>query len=123
MTRFKSATIGLGLALLLAFGMTGCADFLEVNEDPNNPETVRMSLMLPGMLIKFGFDLLGPEDMRYGNMTGATGWGTEWMQHWSDNRDRHTYAQFQWYDVANQDSNELWDDIYADVGQEAVKIM
>jgi hypothetical protein len=123
MNRFKKTTTGICLALLMGFGVSGCDSFLDVNEDPNNPETVRITLMLPGMLVKFGFDLLGPEDMRYGNLLNPTGLGTEWMRQWSDNNDRHTYAQFQWYQVANQDSDEFWDDGYADVMQECKNIM
>lgn len=123
MNRLKRATTGTVLAFLVGFGVSGCDDFLDVNEDPNSPETVRMSLMLPGMLIKFGHDLIGVEDMRYGNLIGPTGWGTEWLQQWSDNRDRHTYAQFQWYEVANFDTGEFWGDVYADAMQECVNIM
>ena len=100
MTRLKRATTGIGLAVLLGLGISSCDNFLDVNEDPNAPETVRMSLMLPGMLIKFGHDIIGVEDLRYGNLIGGTGFGTEWMQQWSDNRDRHTYSQHQWYQVA-----------------------
>lgn len=122
MTRFKSATRSLGLALLLALGVGGCDSFLDVNEDPNSPETVRMSLMLPGMLINFGHEIIGPTDIRYGNMVGPTGWGTEWLQHWAQNG-RHTYAQHQWYDVANLDSNGFWSSGFADVMQECVNIM
>jgi len=123
MTRFKNATTGICLALLMGFGVSGCDSFLDVNEDPNNPETVRITLMLPGMLVKFGFDMLGPEDMRYGNLLSPTGLGTEWMRQWSYNSDTHIYAQFQWYQVANQDSDEFWDDGYADVMQECKNIM
>jgi len=113
----------IALALVLALGVGACDSFLDVNDDPNNPESVRMDLTLPGMLIAFGHDVLGPTDIRYGNMVGPTGWGTEWLQQWSDNEDRHTYAQFQWYEVANLDTNGYWDDSYADVMQEANNIM
>ena len=123
MIRLKRATTGIGLAVLLGLGISSCDNFLDVNEDPNAPETVRMSLMLPGMLVKFGHDIIGVEDLRYGNLIGGTGFGTEWMQQWSDNRDRHTYSQHQWYQVANFDTNEFWGDIYADAMQEGVNIM
>ncbi len=123
MTRLKRVTTGIGLALLPGLAVSSCDSFLDVNDNPNAPETVRMSLMLPGMLSKFGHDIIGVEDLRYGNLIGGTGFGTEWMQQWSDNRDRHTYSQHQWYQVANFDTNEFWGDIYADAMQEAVNIM
>jgi hypothetical protein len=113
---------GTALALLLA-ATTGCDSFLDVNEDPNNPETVRLDLTLPGMLMGFGHEILGPTDTRYANMWGPTGWGPEWMQQFSDNNDRHTYSQFQWFEVANQDTDAFWNASYADVMQEAKNIM
>ncbi len=123
MTRFKITTAGAALALALSLGTTGCESFLDVNQDPNNPENVRVDVMLPGMLIAFGHDIIGVTDIRYGNLTGPTGWGTEWLQQWSDNEDRHTYAQFQWFEVANLDTDSFWSNSYADVMQECVNIM
>jgi hypothetical protein len=123
MTRLMTRATGTTLALLLAFGVSGCDSFLDVNEDPNNPESVRIDFSLPGMLIAFSHDVLGPTDQRYGNLLAPTGWGPEWLQQWSDNEDRHTYAQFQWYEVANLDTDGYWNASYANVMQEAVNIM
>lgn len=123
MGRRKLRATGTWLAVGLAVAATGCENFLDVNENPNNPETVRMSLMLPGMLMAFGHDVLGLTDNRYGNLWGPTGWGPEWLQQYSHNQDRHTYAQTQWYEVANLDANILWGSSYQDVMQEAKNIM
>lgn len=123
MTRLMRSAAGPALALLLAFGVSACDSFLDVNEDPNNPESVQVDLMLPGMLIAFGHDIIGPTDIRYGNLTGPVGWGSEWLQQWSDNRTEHTYEQHQWFQIANQGTDQFWGDSYADVMQEARNIM
>jgi hypothetical protein len=123
MTGFKRNAAVTALALLLVTLTSGCESFLDVNEDPNNPETVRLDLTLPGMLMAFGHEILGPTDTRYANMWGPSGWGPEWLQQFSDNRDRHTYSQFQWFEVQNQDTDAFWGSSYSDVMQEAKNIM
>jgi hypothetical protein len=45
------------------------------------------------------------------------------MQQYANNTDRHTYSQFQWFEVANQDTDAYWNASYADVMQEAKNIM
>jgi hypothetical protein len=122
MTRFEKAA-RFGLTLAVAGAVAGCDNFLDVNEDPNSPQDVAMELTLPGMLVAFGHEVIGMTDIRYGNMTGPVGWGTEWLQQWSWNADEHTYAQFQWYEVANLDSDQFWNSSYANVMREAVNIM
>jgi Starch-binding associating with outer membrane len=107
----------------VAVTAAGCDSFLDVNEDPNNPQNVALELTLPGMLVAFGHEVLGPTNIRYDNLTGPAGWAGEWLGQWSWNRDEHTYAQFQWYEVANLDTNDFWASSYANVMQEAVNIM
>ncbi len=123
MNRSKGAAGRVAVALLLAAMVGGCDSFLDVNKDPNNPESVRMDLTLPGTEVAFAYSILGPEFVRYGNLSGPGGWGPEWMQQISYNRDRHTYAQSQWYQVANLDTDNFWNSSYADVMQECVNIM
>ena len=123
MTRFTRNASRIGLVLLLATSVVGCESFLDVNEDPNNPENVRMDLTLPGMLMGFGHQILGPIDSRYSNLHGPVGNGPQWMNQYSDNRDNHTYSQFQWFELLPDDSDAYWGASYADVMQEAKNIM
>lgn len=122
-TRSRGVVSTAAATLLLTAMMAGCSSYLDVNTDPNNPVNVRIDLTLPGMEMAFAHRVLGPESIRYGNLEGSAGFGTEWMQQWSWNNDRHTYAQFQWYEVANLDTDGFWDAGYADVMQEAKNIM
>jgi hypothetical protein len=121
MIGYRRAAGGAALALVVMFG--GCDNFLDVNEDPNNPQTVALELTLPGMFMAFSHEVIAPQEQRYGNLLGPTAWAGEWLGQWSWNDDEHTYAQFQWYEVANLDTNGFWSSGYADVMQEAVNIM
>ena len=57
MSRFdKAARIALTLALAGAAG--ACDSFLDVNEDPNNPQDVAMELTLPGIFVAFTLGVL-----------------------------------------------------------------
>jgi Starch-binding associating with outer membrane len=123
MTRFEATASRIALTLAVAVTASGCEEFLDVNEDPNNPQSVAMELTLPGMLIAFGHEVLGPGAQRYDNLVGPTGWSGEWLGQWAWNNDEHTYAQFQWYEVANLDTDAYWSSGYADVMREAVNIM
>ncbi|MEX1183414.1 MAG: SusD/RagB family nutrient-binding outer membrane lipoprotein [Gemmatimonadota bacterium] len=121
MTRFRAAATMTALTLAVTAG--GCDSFLDVNDDPNNPQSVAMELVLPGMLIRFGHGVLAPAESRYGNLTGPTAWGSMWTMQWSHNADDHTYEEHRLYEVGNLDANGFWNAGYADVMQEAVNIM
>ncbi len=122
MSRFKKMA-RYALVGVVALGVASCDSYLDVNEDPNNPQSVIMELTVPGMLVNFAHDVLGPTWIRYVNLVGATGYGTEWMQQWSDNRNRHTYSQSQWYEVSNTDTNGYWNNSYSRTMNEAKNIM
>lgn len=122
-TSLVAGTARLALVLVTAASAAGCDSFLDVNEDPNNPQNVALELTLPGMLVAFAHEVIGPTSIRYDNLTGPVSWSGEWLGQWSWNRNEHTYAQFQWYEVANLDTDQYWNSSYANVMQEAVNIM
>ncbi|OWP63389.1 SusD/RagB family nutrient-binding outer membrane lipoprotein [Hymenobacter amundsenii] len=47
--------LGFALAGVVALGTVGCKDFLDVNANPNNPETVPPSVLLTATAIQTGF--------------------------------------------------------------------
>ncbi|MGH7500505.1 MAG: SusD/RagB family nutrient-binding outer membrane lipoprotein [Longimicrobiales bacterium] len=104
----------IALVAWLAVASTGCDDFLDVNENPNAPESVRMELTLPGVLVAFNTDILASD---------YTNWGTEWTQQWSYNRDGRPYSVFQHYEMTSIDTDGFWSDAYADVMQECQNMM
>lgn len=123
MKRHNRKAAGVALALLMAMTTSGCKNFLNVNHDPNNPQTVPLALELPGMLMAFGHEILGPTESRYSNLLGPAGYGPLWMDQTSVNRDRSTYSQTQWFQVSNQDTDGFWNAGYTDVMNECVNIM
>src|SRR5690606_30714608 len=52
-TSLVAGTARLALVLVTAASAAGCDSFLDVNEDPNNPQNVALELTLPGMLVAF----------------------------------------------------------------------
>ena len=43
------------IVCLMVVGLVSCEDFLDVNDDPNNPTTAQLSLLLPSAQINLGF--------------------------------------------------------------------
>jgi hypothetical protein len=114
MFRILRKGAGVVTAVALVGAAVGCSDFLDVNKDPNAPESVRMELTLPGVLVAFDNDILA---------SSYTDWGTEWSQQWSYNRDSRPYSVFQHYEMTSIDTDGFWGDVYADVMQECKNIM
>ncbi|HEX7118518.1 MAG TPA: SusD/RagB family nutrient-binding outer membrane lipoprotein [Longimicrobiales bacterium] len=110
----RRATTGIGLALLLALPAGGCESFLAVNDNPNEPESVRMEQTLPGLIVAFTNDVLA----------GAPAeWSGQWLQQWSYNRDEMPYSQIELYELTSIDTDEFWSDAYTNVMVEARNIM
>ncbi len=114
MSKTRAAT-GVALMAALAMAVSGCHNFLDVNKDPNNPVSVRMSLTLPSIEVVFMDQLLAGDYAQ---------WGDEWTQQWSYNHgaDR-PYSQFQYYEMTSIDTQGIWDNAYVDVGQECQNMM
>lgn len=110
------AVTGLALAAALIVGATACKSFLDVNKNPNAPVTVRMSLTLPGIEVAFMNDLLASSNY-YGDSYAM--WGDEWTQQWSYNQNiNRPYSQFNFYEMTSIDTDGMWTDAYANIGQE-----
>lgn len=114
MLRINRARMTVALMAALAVPSSGCDDFLDVNKNPNAPESVRMELTLPGVIAAVTVDILAGD---------YTDWGTEWSQQWSYNRDSRAYSVFQHYEMTSIDTDGFWNDVYADVMQECSNIM
>lgn len=60
------------LATLVLFGWTGCSEFLDINEDPNNPREAELAKLLPSVEV----DISGAIGMTTG---GASYYGSVYM--------------------------------------------
>lgn len=123
MFRLRRATTRLLLVSVVVGSFIGCADFLDVNDNPNTATDVRMDLILPGVLVNFTQNILGFPTERYGSTTGLTSWATEWTQQWSWNRDERPYSQFHHYEVSEGDADQPWNAAYANVMKNSLIIM
>ncbi|WP_353717918.1 SusD/RagB family nutrient-binding outer membrane lipoprotein [Dyadobacter sp. 676] len=89
--------------LLAALSLGSCNDWLDVNEDPNNPTNVAPEFVLPAA---------------QASVVGAVGGdlaiiGGIWSQHWTQSNASSQYRNIDAYDLNPSDYNGLWTELYA----------
>jgi hypothetical protein len=87
----KNTAIILGF---MVFGLFGCSEFLDVNENPNFPEKVEDYLILPSA--EAGLASVMSAD--YGLI------GSFWAQHWAQNNTSSQYRTFETYTLSSNDN-------------------
>jgi hypothetical protein len=103
----KTQWIIMNLAVCSFFG---CADFLDVNEDPNLPHKIDLDLSFASSLTK------GSESLEsFYNLTGGF-----WSQYWTQSNTSSTYVSFEYYkmeDFKTQAVNDSynWNKMYIEV--------
>jgi hypothetical protein len=103
-----------GLALGLALATGACESFLDVNADPNSPQTAPPDITLPAVLATFSSGILGswPATM-----------SAEWMQQISFNSNNRGLARYDRYEMRDVDAGVLWDRAYTTVLSQSKIIM
>lgn len=94
------------LALLFAssVGVTGCEDFLDVNDDPNNPPTSTPALTLPAGFGELAY-VLGNQFQFLGNF---------FAQHWTQAGAANQYCDLELYQLTSADYDDrVWGELYA----------
>ena len=94
----KNAKKLLVLALVGTLGLTSCNKFLDVNENPNNPETATPSLLLPTVEAAIS-QVVGNSFQVYGNI---------WGQYWTQNPTSSQYRSIDRYQVLNTAMDRSW---------------
>jgi hypothetical protein len=95
---------------VLAVGLGSCSDFLDVNNNPNAPESAIVDIRLPAL--ETGFI--------HSTYYGQTAlWGSEWTQQWAFNAARRSYAQVQNYELFDTDAASSWNYFYSGPGNAA----
>ncbi|MGV3602872.1 MAG: SusD/RagB family nutrient-binding outer membrane lipoprotein [Dyadobacter fermentans] len=89
--------------LVAALSLGSCNDWLDVNEDPNNPTNVAPEFVLPAA---------------QASVVGAVGSdlaivGGLWSQHWTQSNASSQYRNIDSYDLNPSDYNGLWTEMYA----------
>lgn len=93
------------LLSLLVFLLTSCENYLDVNQDPNNPKEVEDYLLLPASQASIA--------SVYSADFGLI--GSFWSQHWAQNNTSSQYKTFETYTIASNDGtiNGSYSELYA----------
>jgi hypothetical protein len=98
------------IPVLLVLGTAACNSFLDVNSNPNAPESATIDIRLPALEATF----------IHSTYYGQTAlWGSEWTQQWAFNANRRSYAQVQNYELFDTDAASSWDYFYSRPGNAA----
>lgn len=90
-------------ALLLTVSIISCDDFLDINDDPNNPSNVPATLTLPSSQMKIATVLAGD----YAVVGGI------WAQHWTQSHVASQYRDEDRYALTRLDYQVPWTELYA----------
>jgi len=94
----KSTCIILGILII-----SSCSDFLDVNDDPNNPTDVNPEVVLAVAQASVG-GVVGGDF----NIVGGL-----WSQHWTQSHTASQYRRLDAYDLVPDDYNVSWNEMYA----------
>jgi len=93
------------LLLILVIGIlsiSGCKKFLDINANPNNPDTAEPSLLLPTVEAAIG-QIVGNSFQVYGGM---------WSQYWTQSPNSAQYKTIDQYNLANTAFDRPWLTLY-----------
>ncbi|HWW42208.1 SusD/RagB family nutrient-binding outer membrane lipoprotein [Pedobacter sp.] len=90
------------LALIGVVGMTGCKKFLDINQNPNNPDSADPNLLLPTVEASVG-QVVGNAFQVYGGM---------YAQYWTQSPNASQYRSVDQYRLTNTSFDRPWLTIY-----------
>jgi hypothetical protein len=90
------------LLLISTIGFTGCKKYLDVNDNPNNPDTATPALLLPTVEASVG-QIIGNSFQFNGGI---------WAQFWTQSPTASQYRTIERYDPANSNYDRVWLTIY-----------
>ncbi len=90
-------------SLLLLMSLTSCNDWLDINEDPNNPSSVPAELVLPAAQMDIAVSL----NAEYAVVGGL------WSQHWTQSHVASQYRDEDRYALTLLDYQIPWREMYA----------
>ncbi len=99
-------------SLLLLMSLASCNDFLDINEDPNNPSNVPAELVLPAAQLNIAV----PLNADYAVVGGI------WSQHWTQSHVASQYRDEDRYALTLLDYQTAWQEMYAGALVDLAKI-
>lgn len=94
---FKTKQLVLTVIIAVA-GLSGCKKFLDINENPNNPDSAAPNLLLPASQAAVG-QIVGNFFQIYGNI---------WAQYWTQNPTSSQYRSIDQYNPAATAFDRPW---------------
>lgn len=94
-----------GILILLLTGViaiSGCSKFLDINQNPNNPDTAAPSLLLPTVEASLG-QVIGNQFQIYGGI---------WGQYWTQGVSASQYVPLEQYNINTTSFNNSWSILY-----------
>lgn len=88
--------------LLGTVAFTSCNKYLDINQNPNYPETAEPRLLLPTVQASIG-QILGNQLQVYGGL---------WAQVWTQNPTSSQYITIDQYNIKSTATNSVWANIY-----------
>lgn len=88
---------------LLVMSLVSCSDYLDINDDPNNPSNVPAALTLPSAQLNIATAL----NADYAVVGGL------WAQHWTQSHVASQYRDEDRYDLTRLDYQVAWQEMYA----------
>ncbi|QNK62739.1 SusD/RagB family nutrient-binding outer membrane lipoprotein [Pedobacter sp. PAMC26386] len=100
------------LLFIAVIGFSGCKKFLDINQNPNNPDSADPNLLLPTVQAAVG-QLVGNAFQVYGGI---------WAQYWTQSPNSGQYKTIDQYNLANTAFDRPWLTIYRNalVNSEAI---
>lgn len=99
-------------SLLLLLSLVSCNDFLDINQDPNNPSAVPAELVLPSAQMNLAVSL----NADYAVVGGI------WSQHWTQSHVASQYRDEDRYALTLLDYQVAWQEFYAGALVDLAKI-
>ncbi|WP_183578095.1 SusD/RagB family nutrient-binding outer membrane lipoprotein [Mucilaginibacter sp. X5P1] len=90
------------IVFVVAVGFSGCKKYLDINQNPNNPDKVDPPLLLPTVEAAIS-QVIGNSFQVYGNM---------WAQYWTQSPLSSQYKAIDEYSPVNTDFNNAWLNLY-----------
>ncbi|MDF2478326.1 MAG: SusD/RagB family nutrient-binding outer rane lipoprotein, partial [Sphingobacterium sp.] len=88
--------------LLGTIAFTSCNKYLDINQNPNYPETAEPRLLLPTVQASIG-QIIGNQLQVYGGL---------WSQVWTQNPTSSQYITIDQYNVKSTATNSVWSNMY-----------
>jgi len=98
-----------GFLAALSLTISGCSNFLDVNENPNKPTSADPNLILPSTQAEIAL-VLGNHFQVYGGI---------WSQYWTQNFGNSQFKSVEQYLVQASDFDRPWQTLYADAMTDA----